>query len=292
MTRFLVDLLTRSQKNMIRSLLRKIRLQIVRLFAAYDNTGLIAALRSLGVKEGDAVMVHSAFGEEYGFRGSLRELIDAFLTAIGRNGSLLMVSMPYAGSALEYLRSDRTFDVRKTPSAMGLVTEAFRRMSAVKRSANPMHPVLACGSEAEFFVAGHEFCEYSCGPATPFEKLLQRNGKVLFFNTQLTHFTFFHYLEHRAREKLPVVLYHEPAFDASVVDATGMSIKVRVYAYSAETIARRRDTVLHDWLEKKGVVRRAKIGATNLILLDLQEVVAAFDEMTAAGLYFYDPAVI
>jgi aminoglycoside 3-N-acetyltransferase len=290
MRRIFLNLLSKAQKNRLRSWLCRLQLLCVRFFQSYAGPDLLVRLRLLGIRPGDSIMVHCAYGEEFGFRGSMSDLIAVFREAVGPDGHLWMVSMPYSGSASEYLAQGRLFDVRKTPSAMGLITEAFRRQPGVQRSANPMHPVLVAGPDAATLVAGHEHCVHSCGPGTPFERLLQRSGKVIFFNTTLKHFTFFHYLEHRVAGLLPFPLYREPAFKADVNDAAGVRIQVPVHGYSAEAMARRRDTILHEWLEARGVVRRTRIGATRLLAVDLQQVVQAFDEMTAAGRFFYTEA--
>ena len=66
-----------------------------------------------------------------------------FLDVLGPTGNLLMVSLPYRSSSLQYLSTLKCFDVRKTPSMMGLVSAYFRRRAGVLRSLHPTHPVLA-----------------------------------------------------------------------------------------------------------------------------------------------------
>lgn len=291
MTRFLMDRLSKSQKNAVRAFIRRTRLYCVRKwpsFTSFAPSDLVATLRHMGVAPGDSILVHCSFGEEFGFRGSMDQLIDAFLAAVGSTGNLLMVSMPYIGAASSYLGQAKVFDVRKTPSAMGLVTEAFRRRSGVVRSANPMHPVLVSGPRAAEFVAGHESCAFSIGPDTPFDRLLQKSGKVIFFNTRLTSFTFYHFLEHRIRTLLPFPLYTESAFAVPVINSSGVAGEVRVFGYSDQASARRQDWRLHAWLRRKKVVRSARLGVTRVMVLDLQEVVKAFDDMIAVGKSIFD----
>ena len=121
------------------------RRKAMRAFRSYDAAALLRAIRSLGIAPGDAVMLHSAFEPHHGFRGSIDELIDVFVEAVGPNGHLLMVSLPYRTSSIAYLRSGRRFDVRRTPSMMGMVSEIFRRRPNVRRSVHPTHPILVWG---------------------------------------------------------------------------------------------------------------------------------------------------
>jgi aminoglycoside 3-N-acetyltransferase len=90
------------------------------------------------------------------------------------------------------------FDVKNTMSAMGVITEIFRANPGVLRSLNPAHPVLAFGPDAPWLIADHDKTLYSCGPGSPFEKMLQLNAKALFFDVPLQRMTFFYYLVLRA----------------------------------------------------------------------------------------------
>ena len=210
-------------------------------------------------------MLHSAFSPEHGFRGSINELIDTFAEAVGPQGHLLMVSLPYRTAALDWLQSGRRFDVRRTPSMMGMVSEVFRRRAGVVRSLHPTHPILVQGLQAERFIAAHPDCLYPCGPGTPFDELARADGRVVFFNVPIDMFTFFHYLEHLVSATLPFALYTDSPFDAPVVDAGGRARIVRTYAFAREAIRRRRPERLYDELRARGMVASQRIGATQLL---------------------------
>jgi len=278
---------SRALKNKLRSWRRRIERVWVRAFFSYGPDELIATLRRMGVQPGDTLMVHSAFEFRHGFLGTTDELIEALLAAIGPQGNLLMVSLPYRSSTLEYLSKGKPFDVRRTPSAMGLVSEFFRRRPGVLRSLHPTHPMLACGPRAGWFITGHEHCEYPCGPGTPFEKALQASGKALFFNVGLPYLTFFHYLEHMVRDRSGVRLYTEMPIEASAIDAQGERRVVRTYVYTPEAIRSRRFPILEGWLRSRGLVRETRVGATRLILVELREIVNTVEEMAGRGEYFY-----
>jgi aminoglycoside 3-N-acetyltransferase len=260
----------------------------VRAFRSYDHEQLMNCLRSLGVRRGDSVMLHSAFGAQYGFQGTIEELTDAFLDAVGPEGTLLMVSLPYRTSSLEYLSRVKYFDVRKTPSMMGLVSEYFRHRAGVRRSLHPTHPVLAFGARAEWFIAGHEKCEYPCGPGTPFDKLEQVDGKVVFFNVEFATFTFFHYLEHRVSPEMPFSLYTEQPFTVPVFDSGGESTTVTTFVFSLEAIRRRRFAILEDELRHRGLIHARRIGNTRLELIRVRDAVECAHDMCRKGQYFYD----
>ena len=102
-------------KNKLRAAYRVVERLTVKLFFSYGTKELVCGLRTLGIASGDNVMLHSAFEQRRGFRGSIDELIGVFLEAVGPQGNLLMVSMPYRSSSLEYLSKRKAFDVGKAP---------------------------------------------------------------------------------------------------------------------------------------------------------------------------------
>ena len=278
----------RAAKNKLRSLHRKAERLHVRIFRSYGRERLEAAIRDAGIETGDAVMLHSAFEPRHGFLGTSGEVVDAFLDVLGPQGHLLMVSLPYRSSTLEYLQKLKRFDVNRTPSAMGLMSEFFRRRAGVVRSLHPTHPVLVHGPLADWFVEGHERCVYPCGPDTPFARLLEAGGKVAFFNVPFAYLTFFHFLEHSVHERLPFSLYTDAPFEVPVVDRAGVERTVRTYAFSAEVIRRRRFEVFESWVRARRLIREVRVGASHLMVAEVRKIANAVEEKAQQGEYFYD----
>lgn len=278
----------RQLKMWLKARLLQARGRFVQAFLSYDAGRLIPVLRELGVRPGDDVMLHSAFGAHHGFRGNVEQLTDTFVRAVGPDGHLLMVSLPYRSSALHYLEQLKRFDVRKTPSMMGLVSEHFRRRPDVLRSLHPTHPMLVRGPQAEWYVAGHEQCSIGCGAGTPFEKFAERDGIAVFFNVSIETLTFFHHLEHLVGADLPFELYTQPAHRVTVVDREGRESTMSVHAYTMETIRRRRFPVLEAALRERGMVAHRRIGNTHLWAVRVRDAIACTEEMRRAGRYFYD----
>ncbi|MCW5632253.1 MAG: AAC(3) family N-acetyltransferase [Rubrivivax sp.] len=274
-------------KAALKARLKQLRIAAVGALRSYGGVQLLQALRRLGVRDGDVVMLHSAFSREHGFRGSAGELIDLFLEAVGPSGHLLMVSMPYRNASLDWLQSGRSLDVRRTPSMMGLVSESFRRRAGVLRSVHPTHPVLAHGPRAESFIAGHADCVHPCGPGTPFDAVARADGVAVFYNVPLETFTFFHHLEHLVHADLPFPLYTPAAFDAPVIDAEGVHRTVRTYAFDRQAIARRRPERLFAALRQQGNVRTQVVGASTLMAIRVRDAIECTRQMRARGEYFY-----
>jgi len=284
---FLRSRLSSSQKAKPKALFEASRQLFIRRFRSYGPRELEAFLRVIGITAGDTVMLHSAFALS-GFRGSPKEVADVFLRSVGPTGNLLMVSLPYSSSTYEYLQRMKTFDVRKTPSHMGMVSESFRRREGVRRSFHPTHPVLAFGPNAEWIVADHEKCLYPCGPGSPFEKLTQIGGKVVFFHVPFPTLTLFHYMEHLVEKSLPFALYANEVFEVPSIDAAGNMRIVKTRVFSTEAVRRRRPLMLMKELDEHHLIKRGRVGNSRLMCFAAADGVACTERMAREGRLFYD----
>ena len=274
-------------KAVLRALWKKHKRRFISRYFSYTSKDLEECLKSLGIKAGDTLLLHSSFGIYSAYTGSLQEFIDVFLSVLGPEGNLMMVSLPYQTATYQYLQTLKVFDVRKAVSCMGLISETFRRRQGVLRSLHPTHPVLAFGSKAEWIVAGHEKSLYPCASGTPYEKLALLNGKVLFFDVSFYNFTFFHYLEELVKDRLSFSLYFEMPYDVPVIDAKGRPSIVRTYAYHPDAIRKRRPQILKAQLEKRGLIRKARIGNSRLMLVETDLVISCVQEMAKNRIFFY-----
>jgi aminoglycoside 3-N-acetyltransferase len=258
-------------------------------FRSYGTAELLAVLRSLGIRPGDTLMVHAGFNRLSGFKASPSQLVDTLLEAVGPDGHLLMVSMAYSSSAYEYLKQGKVFDVRKTVSHMGLISETFRRRAGVLRSLHPSNPVLAAGPRADWIVTGHESCLHPCGSGSPFEKIAQLHAKVLFYDASIFTQTFFHYMEDMLEEQLDFPLFRQELMEVPVIDYSGEARTVRTYPYSEEAIRRRRPEIMTNELDRQGLIKRARVGNSRLMLISTDDTVRVVTQLARDGIFFYEP---
>ena len=280
--------LSPDQKSRLRSLYWGAQQMFVRRFLSYGKLELIGSLRSIGIKCGDTLMVHSGLKRTTGFTGSASDFIDSLVEVIGPEGHLLMVSMPYMSSTYEYLQQGKIFDVRRTVSHMGVVSETFRRQPGVLRSQHPTHPILAFGPRAAWFVRDHEKCLYPCGLGTPFDKLFQLGGKLLFVDVSFFTMTFFHYLEERVKDRIGFPLFFPEPFEVPFVDHNGNRQVMKTYVYTLEANRRRRPEISKAELDKQGLIKYCRIGNSFLQLVATADAVQCVEEMAARGIFFYE----
>lgn len=274
------------QKRAVKASVNSVRSQLIRRFLRYDAEQLKARLRAMGVAPSDTLLVHLNSPPDSGFAGTPADMVAALVDLVAEQGNLLMVSLPFRGSAYDHLAAGRTFNVRKTISMMGLATEIFRRRAGTVRSLHPTHPVLAAGRDAAWLVAGHEECLFPCGPGSPFDKLRTLRGKILFLDVGFEAVTFFHYVEDLLKDRLPFPIYDERLFEAPVVDGAGATRVVRTYAFNKH-VPRRADMVYAE-LARHAKVRKGRVGHSRLLLVSAEDVVASQSALVESGRYPYD----
>jgi aminoglycoside 3-N-acetyltransferase len=256
---------------------------------AYGPEDVVRRLRQCGVAPGTTLIVHSSWLQYNGFRGKPADLVKALQCAVGPEGLLVMTSMPYHNmSSAQWLATGKPMNARRSPSMMGLVSEVFRRSEGVLRSLSATHPLLAWGTAAEEFIAGHQNTDRPFGPDSPFAKLLDRDAIILGFDVAFSAFTFTHFVEDQIAETLPIALYETEPVRGIVVDATGTAGEQWVRVLSAEANSLRREHRLVEKLKNDGVLHEGNIGHTSLTWTRAKDVLAGALSLVADGKNFFD----
>ncbi len=138
----------------------------------YTASDIILVLKKMGLKEGDNVFIHCSWDEFYNYDGTEKDLIDAIISVIGSDGTLIMPAYPLK-------KKGKVFNVKKTVTAAGLLSETFRKYPGVKRSINVDHSVCALGPQSDFLVSEHQLSETCWDEKSPYYKLSQINAKVI-----------------------------------------------------------------------------------------------------------------
>ncbi len=164
---------------------------------------LAAALRSLGVRPGGDLLVHSSLRSLGRVPGGAETVVRGLLAALGDAGTLLLPALSY-----EFVRSHNpVFDVRGTPSNVGLIPEHFRLRPGTLRSVHPTHSVCAVGPRADRFLAAHLEDSTPVGPHSPFRGLRDAGGQILMLGCGLRPNTSMHGIEELVE---PFYLFGEP----------------------------------------------------------------------------------
>src|SRR5690606_19084108 len=147
----------------------------------YTATDLVTKMKELGLAKGSVVFIHSSMTEFYNYQGTAEELIQKIIDEIGEEGTLLMPAYPPRKNELikkAQSTNEVVFDVLKTPSGAGYLTEVFRKWPGVKRSINLQHSVCAYGKLADYFTNEHHLSETAWDEKSPYYKLAEKNAII------------------------------------------------------------------------------------------------------------------
>lgn len=144
--------------------------------------------RALGLARGDSVLVHSSLRAIGPVDGGAEAVLDALLGVLGPDGLLLVPTFTY---------DTARFDPVVEPGRTGGLGETARRRPDAVRSAHPTHSVAAIGAGAREICAGHEEVA-AADPGSPFDRLVERGGRVLLLGVGHVANTTVHVGEFRA----------------------------------------------------------------------------------------------
>ncbi|MBI4419847.1 MAG: AAC(3) family N-acetyltransferase [Gemmatimonadetes bacterium] len=252
-------------------------------FCAFAPVDLKLALLELGVVPGDVLMVHSAFDRFLGFQGGPIEAIRALQEVVGAGGTLMMPTIPFRGTAVDYALGDPLFDMRQTVSRMGLITELFRRSPGVLRSIHPTHSVAVWGSRAEAIIAGHQQAETPCGRLTPYGRLLEYDGKILLAGVSAHTMTFCYFVAEELAPRLVFPVFTPETYPMRWKDGNGA---VRVSNLRLFSLRLDHDlSPLLGELKRRKQWRERRVGRLRLILLRARHVYDAAVALADRGLF-------
>lgn len=253
-------------------------------------TQVFHQLLACGLKAGDSVLVHSSFSKIGFVAGGPRIIVDALLEVIGAEGNLLMPSSPNPGYQLDYIRNLKQFDVQNDPSKMGAITEYFRTLPGVMRSESPTEPVCCFGPKAEWFTSGHLGEETPYTKNSPFARLAEAHGKILYIGVTLDNAgTSLHVLEDAVADfKYPI--YYPEVFPVSVKQTNGNLVSVSVKVHNPEQSAKRKCDELLPLFETEGVMKRSMIGKAPTLVFDAAKMLEVMiKEYHTKGVTMYTP---
>lgn len=260
---FLIDVYKKAKKKK-RALKRE---EIKNSGKAIGSDEIKQILIEQGIKQGDTIMLHSSLSKIGLVEGGADTVIRSVLEVIGNEGTLAMPSFPGFGFNVDYLKSEPVFDLRSTPSRMGIITETFRKMPGVKRSLHPTEPVCALGPKADQITKDHfgQLTPYT--PSSPFGRLAELNAKILLLGVDLDTLSNLHTLEDAVQDfKFPV--YLKEIFNCRLINEEGKELVMKTKVHDPIWSKKRRCRELESMFMKDGCLKKAKLGNAELSIIE------------------------
>jgi aminoglycoside 3-N-acetyltransferase len=224
---------------------------------------LVEGFRDLGVEEGDTLLVHSSYKSFGDVEGGPQTVIQALEAALGPEGTLIMPTFNFD------FNKGEPWDVRTTPSKMGILTELVRNDPRARRVFHPFYSFAILGKHAAMLGSLRYKSSYERNSL--FGKLRDLDGKIMVIGLSYTNsMTFFHHIE-----QMEGVDYRFlKQFTGEVTDENG-----NTYTDTFEMLVRDIDKgVITEvdpmgfLMEEKGIVKIRKIGEADVKLMKANEV--------------------
>jgi aminoglycoside 3-N-acetyltransferase len=182
---------------------------LLRMHGRFDCDDLRRHLEERIGRDFDVLMVHSSInGMQPMFTQGPVELLKMLMDFCGPERTLAMPAFyfgdPKLGGAAATFRERPRFDLRRTPSQMGLLTELFRRSRGVAQSRHPVYRIAAFGPLADALTRGHEHAGSPAGAGTPFDAMTRHDTLILGIGKRYEVLTQVHHPEDLLGDEFPV----------------------------------------------------------------------------------------
>ena len=226
---------------------------------------LVEGFRDLGVEEGDTLLVHSSYKSLGAVDGGPQIVINALESVLGEDGTLVMPTFNFD------FNKGTPWDVRLTPSKMGVLTELVRNNPRAKRVFHPFYSFAILGKHAEMLGSLRYKSSYERNSV--FGKLRDLDGKIMVIGLSYTNsMTFFHHIE-----QMEGVDYRFlKQFTGEVTDWDGTT-KVDTFEMLVRDIDKGVITEVNpmgELMEKEGIIKVGKIGEADVRLMKANDVYA------------------
>ena len=212
------------------------RARIVRLPLLTESRFTDVLINELRLTDGDAVFVHSSI-DHLNLDFPFYRILSLLRSVVGPRGTLIFPTYPnHRISSYEYLLQGHTFDVRRTPSYIGLLTEFARRLRGAVRSLHPTKSVCAIGPRARDLTNTHQNSRYPYDSCSPYYKLIDCEAKIVGLGAWTSRLSFVYCVDDALKEDFPVCVYHDRVFAVPCVNYDGETRIVETYAHNMRKI--------------------------------------------------------
>ncbi len=187
----------------------------------------------LGIESGDIIYIGSSISD-LNLDFSVGRILPLIREVIGQKGTMLFPNYPNKRpvSSYEWLIRGNIFDVRRTPSFTGALTEIARCHHDAVRSLHPTKSVCAIGPAARELTEGHNALEYPYDVGSPYRKVIEAGGKIIGLGVWTTYLSYVYTVDDALKANPPVETYYPDPIDATCIDYDGREVRVRTRAHN------------------------------------------------------------
>jgi aminoglycoside 3-N-acetyltransferase len=230
---------------------------------------MLSDLRTMGVREGDCLVVHSSF-KSLGLRdASPSDVIRTLIEAVGTSGTLMMPTFTYCYAGIWNVRP---YDPDTTPSRfMGILPETLRSYPGALRSASPTYSVAAFGAHAELLTKDKENAG-GLGTSSSFEDAYRLGARILLIGVGNNRNSMIHYAEFASGLPICDIPYREFWGRSALVEADGEPVEVTFGDFPGCST---NFGEVDEYLVEKDLMTHGKVCSAGCLFMDSAKIVDA-----------------
>ena len=234
--KILVKILSKERQQYLKSLEYKSKKGLSERFPKISEEKLREILvKQLQIKRGDHLFIHASLDMIHTDLNPL-DILRVILDTVGEEGS---VSVP---TFTKYLSKDwmlmkKEFNIRRTPSGMGIFSEMVRRDKNAVRSLHPTKSVATIGKIAHSILDEHHLDIYQFGKKSPFYKLLAYDVKIIGLGVSMP-LSMVHVVEDVYPNEHPIEVNEKEIFQKNCIDKDKNSVLVKTLVHSLKVIVK------------------------------------------------------
>jgi aminoglycoside N3'-acetyltransferase len=243
-------------------------------------------ITQLGIIEGSTIFIHSSL-DKLSLAFSPYRVLQILMETVGDQGTLLFPSWHYLGRAEDYLKSQRIFDVKRSPTVLGLLPELARRHYLAHRSLHPTASITAIGKHAEELTSKHHLDIYPCGEYSPMYLMMNHNARIIGLGEKVVSLSFVHCVEDIMKENFPFKTLTGNTIEGILKDENGKIRKINTYVPDKRIQNRN----IQDYFDRNislDICKRFKRGGVNFFICDAQPLFSRMKELASRGITIYE----
>ena len=246
----------------------------------YTAEDVVRTLKDIGAHDCENLFIHSdiLFGKtpsDFNRKEYMNTLIDIFKSLSIRN--IIIPTFSYS------FCNNEVYDVRKTRSSMGALSEAFRKQEGRYRS---LDPILSVSVPDNLKTKFEKYSDYSLGEGSALDVVHSLDGtKFLFFGVPMGEsFTYLHYIE----KMLDVPYRYDQAFEGKIIDYDGNEIEKTQYIHTAcFGVKPKNFYCFEDFLQEKGKLKKQRLADKYVACIDEKDAYSEIVDMLHRNINYF-----
>ena len=241
--------------------------------------------QKLGVQKGATVFIHSSM-DFLNYEASPEKILEILLDLVGEEGTLIFPAWHFNYRAEIYLQKNKIFDIKRSPTVMGLLPETARRHPLAFRSIHPTNSIAAIGKHAEELLETHHKSVYPCGELSPYFKMMQYNAIIIGIGVTSHFLSFMHCPEDVMKDKFPIKTRTNEVFTGKIKLENGSIISVDTLAAHNNIVKRDFQTYAKKHLSND-IFTEYKLGGSYFFRADSNKLYNRVTELALQGITIY-----